>query len=122
MTASTRALDLGFLKTFFARYWPAIWFAIISAIRISALVKHEIGFDGRLSLAATRTWLDGLDPWIVIDSQRFAAPPPTLIPLAPIALLPETLGVAILLAAAIAGAIATIRVLHLPWWWLLFPR
>ena len=30
MTASTRAPDFGFVKTWFARYWLAIWFATIS--------------------------------------------------------------------------------------------
>jgi hypothetical protein len=121
MTASTRAPDLGFVKTWFARYWLAVWFASISLIRLSVLVTGQAGFDGRLYLRATRAWLDGQDPWILFEAQRFAAPPPTLIPLAPVAFLPEDLGVAILLVAAVAGAIATIRLLHLPWWWLLFP-
>ncbi len=116
-----RAPNFRFVMTWFARYWLAVWFASISLVRLSVLVTGEAGFDGRLYLRATRAWLDGLDPWILIDSQRFAAPPPTLIPLAPIALLPEDLGVAILLIAAVVGAVATVRLLHLPWWWLLFP-
>ena len=114
-------MNFGFVRTWFARYWLAVWFAVISLIRMTVLITSPAGFDGRLYLRATRAWLDGLDPWIVMDAQRFAAPPPTLIPLAPIALLPEDLGVAILLVAAIVGAVATVKLLHLPWWWLLFP-
>ena len=36
-------------------------------------------------------------------------------------ILPETVGVAILMVLAIGGAVATIRLLRLPWWWVLFP-
>lgn len=121
MSDTSRAPDLGFVKAWFARYWLAVWFASITLVRVSVLATGQPGFDGRLYLRATSAWLDGQDPWILIATQRFAAPPPTLIPLAPIALLPEDLGVALLLLAAVAGAIATVRLLHLPWWWLLFP-
>lgn len=121
MSDTPRGLDLGFVKAWFTRYWLAVWFASITLVRASVLVTGQPGFDGRLYLRATKAWLDGQDPWILIESQRFAAPPPTLIPLAPIALLPEDLGVVVLLIAAIAGAVATVRLLHLPWWWLLFP-
>jgi hypothetical protein len=121
MSETSRGPDFGFVRTWFARYWLAVWFASISALRLSALVTGQAGFDARLYLRATKAWLDGMDPWIIIEGQRFAAPPPTLIPLAPIALLPEDLGVALLLIAAVVGAIATVRLLHLPWWWLLFP-
>jgi hypothetical protein len=116
-----RGPDFGFVRAFFARYWLAIWFGIISLIRLQSLVTGSAGFDAQLYLKATRAWLDGADPWVFIDQQRFAAPPPTLIPLAPIAILPEQLGIAIMIALAVVGAIATVRLLHLPWWWLLFP-
>jgi hypothetical protein len=43
------------------------------------------------------------------------------VPLAPIAALPEEIGVAVLVILAVGGVIATIRILHLPWWWILFP-
>ena len=121
MSQTRRGLDFGFVRAWVARYWLAVWFASISMVRVSVLVTGQPGFDARLYLRATRAWLDGLDPWIFIESQRFAAPPPTLIPLAPFALLPEDVGVAILFLAAVLGAVATVRLLHLPWWWLLFP-
>ena len=102
MTASTRAPDFGFVRTWFARYWLAVWFAVDQPRSgVSALVDRRGRVrwpplpprrPGRGSTASTRG--------SSIDSQRFAAPPPTLIPLAPIALLPEDIGVAILLIAA----------------------
>jgi len=58
---------------------------------------------------------------VTIEAQRFAAPPPSLVPLAPIAVLPEELGVALMIVLAAAGAVATVHLLRLPWWWLLFP-
>jgi hypothetical protein len=113
--------DLGFVRSWIARYWLAVWFGVISAMRLSFLVTGAPGFDGRLYLKATRAWLGGGDPWIFIESQRFAAPPPTLVPLVPITVLPDDLGVAVLMILAAVGAIATIRMLRLPWWWILFP-
>ena len=50
---------------------------------------------------ATRAWLAGADPWVHIETQRFAAPPPTLIPLAPIAILPRRIGVALMVVLAV---------------------
>jgi hypothetical protein len=114
-------LDLGVVRAWFARYWLAVWFAIMSAMRASVLVTGEWGFDARLYLDATRAWLAGADPWVFIETQRFAAPPPSLVPLAPIAVLPEGIGVALMVILAAAGAVATVRLLRLPWWWLLFP-
>lgn len=123
MTAGVgaRTPDFGFVRAWIGRYWLAVWFAVISVMRLSVLVTGEAGFDARLYLAATRAWLAGSDPWITLEGQRFAAPPPTLIPLAPFAVLPEQVGIALLIALAVAGAVATVRLLHLPWWWILFP-
>ena len=121
MTAGARGPDFGFVLTWLKRYWLAVWFGVISAMRLQVLITGRPGFDAELYLAATRAWLAGADPWITIESQRFAAPPPTLIPLAPIAILPERVGIALLIVLAVAGAVATIRLLRLPWWWILFP-
>ena len=113
--------DLRFVKAWAGRYWLAVWFGVISAMRLSVLVTGEAGFDARLYLTATRAWLDGADPWISIGAQRFAAPPPTLVPLVPIAILPESIGMAVMIALAVVGVVATVRILRLPWWWILFP-
>jgi hypothetical protein len=118
-------MNLSFVVDWFRRYWLALWFGVIFVIRLGAFVARgpaEVGFDARLYLDATRAWLAGGDPWsVVLDGQRFAAPPPTLVPLAPLAVLPEALGVAIMLGLSVAGVVATVRLLRLPWWWLLFP-
>ncbi len=121
MTRGPTGPDLGLVRAWLERYWLAIWFGVLSGIRLSALVGGQPGFDGRLYLDATRAWLAGADPWVSIDTQRFAAPPPSLVPLVPVAVLPEELGVAVMLVLAVVGAVATIRLLRLPWWWLLFP-
>jgi hypothetical protein len=117
----SRGLDLDFVRRWIGRYWLPVWFGIISVMRLQSLTSGGAGFDAQLYLKATRAWLAGADPWVFIDQQRFAAPPPTLIPLAPIAILPEQVGIAVMIALAVAGAVATVRLLHLPWWWLLFP-
>jgi len=120
-TTTKRGLDLVFVRSWLGRYGLPIWFGIISLMRLQSLTTGGAGFDAQLYLKATRAWLAGSDPWVFIDQQRFAAPPPTLIPLAPIAILPEQVGIALMIALAVAGAVATVRLLHLPWWWLLFP-
>jgi hypothetical protein len=121
VTRAALGPDVGFVLAWVKRYWLAVWFAAIGSMRLSALVTGEVGFDARLYLNATRAWLAGTDPWVFIDAQRFAAPPPTLIPLAPIAVLPEQVGIAVMIGVAIVGAVATVRMLRLPWWWILFP-
>ena len=114
-------IDLRFVRAWLVRYWLAVWFGVIFAIRFSAVVGENLGFDARLYLAATRAWLAGGEPWIVLLNQQFAAPPPTLLPMAPFTLLPEDVGVAVFIALSALGVIATVRLLRLPWWWLLFP-
>jgi hypothetical protein len=77
-------------------------------------------FDGRLYLKATEAWLAGNDPWLVtIAGEGFAAPPPTLLALAPFAAIPG--GIYLLSASCIGAAMLTVRMLRLPVWWLLFP-
>ena len=117
----TVALDLSFVRSWIVRYWLAVWFATIFVMRALVVIDGNMGFDARLYLAATRAWLAGQEPWIILQGQQFAAPPPTLLPLAPFTLLPESVGIAVLIGLAAVGVIATVRLLHLPWWWILFP-
>lgn len=51
----------------------------------------------------------------------FAAPPTTLLVVLPFAVLPDPLAWWAMMGTTVAGAVATVRVLCLPWWWLLFP-
>ena len=64
--------------------------------------------------AATR----GPSSWLATTSRRRHRRCLVFAPLAP---LPPDVGVAIVAAAVIGGALATVRLLRLPWWWLLFP-
>src|SRR5688572_26130986 len=97
--------DLAFVRDWFGRYWLAVWFGVIFVIRASTLPGGPAGFDGDLYLEATRTWLAGGDPWSVGGAVRFAAPPPTLLVLAPIAVLPPTLGWAVMVGSAVVGVL-----------------
>ena len=107
-----------------SRYGLVTWFAIESVLAVAVVVldPRRLFFDARLYLDATRMWLAGGNPWdVVLFGNYFAAPPPTLLPFVPFALLPPDLGVALVALAVCVGAFATVRLLHLPWWWLLFP-
>jgi hypothetical protein len=100
----------------------ATWFIAITVMRLILIAPGGPGFDGRLYRSATVTWLAGGDPWSVVQGGVwFGAPPPSLIPMIPFALLPETIGVGLLLVLCIAGSVWAIRMLRLPLWWLAFP-
>jgi hypothetical protein len=106
------------------RYWLQAWFAIETFLALvqAAMDTRYIFFDARLYVMATQAWLEGRDPWQVqLAGNYFAAPPPTLLPLVPFALLPAEAGYLALAAVVAAGAVASVRMLGLPWWWLLFP-
>lgn len=106
------------------RFGLPLWFAAHSAMAIANAARDTtlLYFDARLYLMATQAWLQGGDPWSVqIAGIHFAAPPPSLLPLVPLAVLPIDTGVAILAGVVIAASVATVRLLGLPWWWLLFP-
>ena len=106
------------------RGWLPFWFVLMSApgILVTIRIQPIMFFDARLYLMATRAWLAGIDPWTVdYRGYFFAAPPPTLLPLVPLTLLPDPIDWLVLGALVVAGAIITIRVLKLPWYWLLFP-
>ena len=51
----------------------------------------------------------------------FAAAPPSLLPMAPFALLPEPVGLAVLFVLSLAASVWTLRRLGLPWWWITWP-
>ncbi len=100
----------------------AAWFVAISAMRLALIVPGGAGFDGRLYRAATVAWLNGGDPWAVSQGGvYFAAPPPSLIPMIPFALLPEGVATGLLLVLAVGASIWAIRRLRAPIWWLAFP-
>jgi hypothetical protein len=100
----------------------ATWFVVISVMRLVVIAPGGPGFDGRLYRSATVTWLNGGDPWSVVQGGVwFGAPPPSLIPMIPFALLPETIAVGLMLVLGLVGSVWAIRRLDLPIWWLAFP-
>jgi hypothetical protein len=112
------------VRSLVGRYWLQTWFAVESGLALlqAATDTRYIFFDARLYVAATRAWLEGSNPWEVqLAGNYFAAPPPTLLPLVPFALLPGDAGFVALAIVVAAGAVASVLILGLPWWWLLFP-
>jgi hypothetical protein len=117
-------MNWGFVRETLARVAVPAWFAVVSIALVGALLAEprRLFFDARLYLEATRAWLGGADPWQVqLDGIYFAAPPPSMLPFAPLTVLPADAGAVVVALAVIAGAVATVRLLDLPWWWLLFP-
>ena len=99
-------------------------FAVSSGFQLTAYViaPNGIGIDARLYALAAQTWLAGGDPWSVsLLGITFAAPPPTLLVIAPLAFLPEATVVPVTIAACLLLVTAAIRSLGLPLWWLAFP-
>lgn len=100
----------------------AAWFVVLSAMRLAVVVPGGAGFDGRLYRTATLAWLNGGDPWAVSQGGvYFAAPPPSLLPMLPFALVPEPVAVGALVVLAIGASAWAIRRLGAPLWWLAFP-
>lgn len=80
-----------------------------------------IGFDARLYVAAADAWLRGGNPWHVTSlGVPFAAPPPTLLALAPFTVLPTWALTPVFVVGSFLLAALAIRSLHLPMWWLSF--
>ncbi len=107
-----------------ARLALPAWFALISVPLILGLLRKPdtLFLDARLYIDATRLWLAGGDPWSASYlGIEYAAPPPSLLPLVPFALLPQPLDWVLLGLVCVAGTVLTIRMLSLPWWWILFP-
>ncbi len=112
------------IRGLIGRYWLVTWFFANSGLALvhSASDTSLLFFDARLYLDATAAWLQGRDPWAVqLAGNFFAAPPPSLLPLAPIAMLPRDVGVAVVASSVIVAAVASVRLLRLPWWWIMFP-
>ena len=121
---SGSGFNVAWVRSTIEAWWLAVWFAVVSIpfLVVPVVRGGSLPVDALLYVRATRLWLDGGDPWSAqVTGLFFAAPPPTLLPLVPFALLGETLGTVVLSIVVAGAGIATIRMLRLPWWWLLFP-
>jgi hypothetical protein len=106
----------------------AAWFADFTFIRISSFVsgKVPLGLDIQIYYRGVQNWLNGGDPWaasVLVNHQPFsyAGPPATIFLLAPSALLSESQFTVLWLGLTALSAVAIVRQLRLPLWWLLFP-
>ena len=89
---------------------------------VGAAQRGTFEIDLRIYRAAAERALSGGDPWSVgVNGLSFAAPPPSLLPYLPAALLPEPVALVLYGVLAALAALAVLRALHLPLWWLLFP-
>lgn len=85
------------------------------------VAPQGIGFDARLYVAAADAWLRGGNPWQVTSlGVPFAAPPPTLLALAPFTVLPTWVLTPVFVVGSFLLAALAIRSLNLPMWWLTF--
>jgi hypothetical protein len=98
-----------------------VCFVLLSAMRLT-VIGGTVGYDARLYRDATLTWMSGGNPWLVEHGGvYFAAPPPTLLPMVPFALLPEAVTVALFIGLGVAASAWMLRKLDMPLWWLAFP-
>ena len=107
----------------------AAWFILQSYQRIARLLKDEVplGQDIQIYYRAVQEWLAGGDPWsasVAVNPHaifHYAGSPATTVLLAPSALFSEGQFTALWLVLSAMSAVAIVRWLKLPIWWLLFP-
>jgi hypothetical protein len=112
-------------------YWG--WSSIAGTFTDWPAHLDTVGIDGRLYYRAAAAWLAGRDPWQAYTSSNtwppgpvqlhflFTGPPPTVLAFAPFAWIPEDIFVVGWFLVTVAAAFYTLRRLHLPFWWILFP-
>ena len=107
----------------------AAWFILQSYQRIARLLRDEVplGQDIQIYYRAVQEWLAGGDPWsasVAVNPHaifHYAGSPATTVLLAPSALFSEGQFTALWLVLSAMSAVAIVRWLKLPIWWLLFP-
>jgi hypothetical protein len=106
----------------------ATWFAGQTYMRIARFVRDTVplGQDIRIYYRGVEQWLHGGDPWaaeVVVRHSVFsyAGSPATTVLLAPSALFSEDQFTVLWLVLSALSAVAIVRWLRLPIWWLLFP-
>ncbi len=107
----------------------AAWFAYWSYERLSFYVRNGVplGQDIRIYYRAVKAWLSGGDPWsarVFVHGHSafsYAGSPATTVVLAPSVLLSESQFTVVWLGLTALSAIAIVRWLRLPLWYLLFP-
>ena len=110
------------------RFGLPFWFLLTSIAQwIASAGPWRPGFDTELAVGASKTWLDGGNPWSYFlvggdgNVYHFAGLPPTLFIYAPLTGLNLELAGYVGVAISLMAAVIVIRRLHLPTWWFLFP-
>jgi hypothetical protein len=100
-----------------------VWFTLFTArILMGVIATDTFALDLRIYRAAAQALLAGENPWNAgVLGITFAAPPPTLLAYIPAGVLPEPVAIALYGGISVVAAVATLRVLSLPLWWILFP-
>jgi len=106
----------------------AAWFAQLTYMRTAGFVRGgtPLGQDVQIYYRGVQAWLHGGDPWaagVVVNhvTYSYAGSPATTVLLAPSALFTEGQFTALWLGLTALSAVAIVRLLRLPLWWLLFP-
>jgi hypothetical protein len=122
--ASGSAFNTPWIRDRLAGWILAVWFLVLASPLLLGYLADPttLFFDARLYADGTRAWIAGSNPWdVTYHGVYYAAPPPSLLPLAPFTLLPTPFDWMAVGALVVGATILTIRMLRLPWWWLLFP-
>lgn len=91
-------------------------------ILVNVVYPYNLGFDARLYTDAARVWLAGGNPWAQPYELGiyYAAPPPSLLVMAPFTLLPSWAAGILGLVLLAVLALAALRGLGLPAYWVFF--
>jgi hypothetical protein len=102
----------------------AFWFAWQTYDRISFFVRlhFPVGIDAMIYHRGVVAWLNGENPWnAAVGAYHYAGTPVSTVLMAPAGLLSEELFTIAWLGLSLVATIWTLRRLHFPLWWILFP-
>ena len=95
---------------------------ILRHLIVSILDPGSLGWHATFYTQAAAAWLGGLDPWLTgPPGIVFGGPPTMLLPFAPFVALPPEITRPVWVIGSAVLAIAIVRRLRLPWYFLAFP-
>jgi hypothetical protein len=114
------------LERVFERVVPIalfLTFAMVSAQKlVTWATTGHLWVDLRIYRAAAAEALAGGNPWnVIVDGYYYAAPPTSLLPYVPATFMPVDVATAVYAVVFVVAALAAVRALRLPLWWVLFP-
>ncbi len=119
-------LEPGFRRRWVGFFLPGAFVFLWLMTFVVGFNWQTVGVDARIYYHGSAAWLAGENPWAagaLLNGRVFsyAGLPPTVILLAPLALLPEEAFVWLWLALSLAAAIVVARALRLPVVWIAYP-